>query len=35
MSDPELYDAVIIGGGKGGKTLAMYLGRHNVQNGSD
>jgi pyruvate/2-oxoglutarate dehydrogenase complex dihydrolipoamide dehydrogenase (E3) component len=27
MNDPESYDAVIIGGGKGGKTLAMYLGR--------
>ena len=27
MSNLESYDAVIIGGGKGGKTLAMYLGR--------
>ena len=27
MNDPESYDAIIIGGGKGGKTLAMYLGR--------
>ena len=27
MSDREEYDAVVIGGGKGGKTLAMYLGR--------
>jgi pyruvate/2-oxoglutarate dehydrogenase complex dihydrolipoamide dehydrogenase (E3) component len=27
MSDPEQYDAIVIGGGKGGKTLAMYLGR--------
>jgi thioredoxin reductase len=25
MSDPEQYDAIVIGGGKGGKTLAMYL----------
>src|ERR1700751_518640 len=29
MSDPEQYDAIVIGGGKGGKTLAMYLGRRN------
>ena len=29
MSDPEPYDAIVIGGGKGGKTLAMYLGRRN------
>jgi len=29
MSDPEQYDAIGIGGGKGGKTLAMYLGRRN------
>jgi probable pyridine nucleotide-disulfide oxidoreductase len=29
MNDPEPYDAVVIGGGKGGKTLAMYLGRQN------
>jgi hypothetical protein len=24
MSDPEQYDAIVIGGGKGGKTLAMF-----------
>ncbi len=29
MSDPEHYEAIVIGGGKGGKTLAMYLGRRN------
>ncbi len=29
MSDPEKYETVVIGGGKGGKTLAMYLGRRN------
>ena len=29
MSDPEQCDAIVIGGGKGGKTLAMYLGRRN------
>ena len=29
MNDPEQYDAIVIGGGKGGKTLAMYLGRRN------
>jgi pyruvate/2-oxoglutarate dehydrogenase complex dihydrolipoamide dehydrogenase (E3) component len=29
MSDAEQYDAIVIGGGKGGKTLAMYLGRRN------
>jgi pyruvate/2-oxoglutarate dehydrogenase complex dihydrolipoamide dehydrogenase (E3) component len=29
MSDTERYDAIVIGGGKGGKTLAMYLGRRN------
>jgi pyruvate/2-oxoglutarate dehydrogenase complex dihydrolipoamide dehydrogenase (E3) component len=29
MNDPEPYDAVVIGGGKGGKTLAMHLGRQN------
>jgi pyruvate/2-oxoglutarate dehydrogenase complex dihydrolipoamide dehydrogenase (E3) component len=27
MNDPKPYDAVVIGGGKGGKTLAMYLAR--------
>jgi probable pyridine nucleotide-disulfide oxidoreductase len=31
MSNPETYDAVVIGGGKGGKTLAMYLGKHNYK----
>jgi pyruvate/2-oxoglutarate dehydrogenase complex dihydrolipoamide dehydrogenase (E3) component len=29
MSDAERYAAIVIGGGKGGKTLAMYLGRRN------
>jgi probable pyridine nucleotide-disulfide oxidoreductase len=29
MSEVNEYDAVIIGGGKGGKTLATYLARHN------
>ena len=29
MNPPELYDAVVIGGGKGGKTLAMHLAREN------
>jgi pyruvate/2-oxoglutarate dehydrogenase complex dihydrolipoamide dehydrogenase (E3) component len=29
MSDAERYDTIVIGGGKGGKTLAMYLGRRN------
>lgn len=29
MSDPEQYDAIVIGGGKGGKTLATYLGKQN------
>ncbi|MBV9490806.1 MAG: mercuric reductase [Verrucomicrobia bacterium] len=29
MNPPELYDAVVIGGGKGGKTLAMHLARQN------
>ena len=29
MNDPEKYDAIVIGGGKGGKTLAMYLGKRN------
>ena len=27
MGDSEKYDAIVIGGGKGGKTLAMYLGK--------
>jgi probable pyridine nucleotide-disulfide oxidoreductase len=27
MSDSHKYDAIVIGGGKGGKTLAMYLGK--------
>jgi pyruvate/2-oxoglutarate dehydrogenase complex dihydrolipoamide dehydrogenase (E3) component len=31
MNDPEPYDAVVIGGGKGGKTLAMYLARQNFK----
>lgn len=31
MNDPETYDAVVIGGGKGGKTLAMYLARQNYK----
>jgi pyruvate/2-oxoglutarate dehydrogenase complex dihydrolipoamide dehydrogenase (E3) component len=31
MNDPEPYDAVVIGGGKGGKTLAMYLARQNYK----
>ena len=31
MNDPETYDAVVIGGGKGGKTLAMYLARENYK----
>jgi probable pyridine nucleotide-disulfide oxidoreductase len=31
MSNPEPYDAIVVGGGKGGKTLAMYLGRHNYK----
>jgi probable pyridine nucleotide-disulfide oxidoreductase len=31
MSNPEPYDAIVIGGGKGGKTLAMYLGKHNYK----
>jgi thioredoxin reductase len=33
MNDPEPYDAVVIGGGKGGKTLAMYLARQNYKTG--
>src|SRR5208283_810568 len=31
MSNTEEYEAVIIGGGKGGKTLAMYLARNNYK----
>jgi probable pyridine nucleotide-disulfide oxidoreductase len=31
MTNPEPYDAIVIGGGKGGKTLAMYLGKHNYK----
>jgi pyruvate/2-oxoglutarate dehydrogenase complex dihydrolipoamide dehydrogenase (E3) component len=31
MSDSEKYDAIVIGGGKGGKTLAMYLGKQNYK----
>jgi pyruvate/2-oxoglutarate dehydrogenase complex dihydrolipoamide dehydrogenase (E3) component len=31
MKDPETYDAVVIGGGKGGKILAMYLARQNYK----
>ena len=31
MSNTEEYDAVIIGSGKGGKILAMHLGRHNYK----
>jgi len=31
MNDPETYDAVVIGGGKGGKTLAMHLARQNYK----
>jgi hypothetical protein len=31
MSDPEKFDAIVIGGGKGGKTLAMYLGKQNYK----
>src|SRR5260370_8815282 len=31
MNDPETYDAVIIGGGKGGKDLGMYLARQNYK----
>ncbi len=29
MTNLERYDAIVIGGGKGGKTLAMHLGRQN------
>ncbi|MBV9998873.1 MAG: mercuric reductase [Verrucomicrobia bacterium] len=28
MTYPQSYEAIVIGGGKGGKTLAMYLGKH-------
>ncbi len=31
MSAPERYDAIVIGGGKGGKTLAMYLGKQSYK----
>lgn len=31
MSDNEEYDVVVIGGGKGGKALAMHLGRQNYK----
>jgi len=31
MSDSQRYDALVIGGGKGGKTLAMYLGKQNYK----
>jgi len=31
MSDPETYDAIIIGSGKGGKILATYLGKQNYK----
>ena len=31
MNDPEPYDAVVIGGGKGGKTLAMSLARQHYK----
>jgi pyruvate/2-oxoglutarate dehydrogenase complex dihydrolipoamide dehydrogenase (E3) component len=29
VSDPEKYDAIVIGSGKGGKILATYLGKQN------
>ena len=29
MNNSERYDAIVIGGGKGGKTLAMHMGRRN------
>ena len=29
MTNPEKYDAIIIGSGKGGKILATYLGKQN------
>jgi probable pyridine nucleotide-disulfide oxidoreductase len=28
MNDPESYEAIVIGSGKGGKTLAVHLGKH-------
>src|SRR6202795_3637322 len=31
MNDPETYDAIIIGSGKGGKILATYLGKQNYK----
>src|ERR1700757_4699661 len=31
MGDSEKYDAIVVGGGKGGKTLAMYLGKQNYK----
>jgi probable pyridine nucleotide-disulfide oxidoreductase len=31
MSDSERYDAIVIRGGKGRKTLAMYLGKQNYK----
>ncbi|MBV9299747.1 MAG: FAD-dependent oxidoreductase, partial [Verrucomicrobia bacterium] len=31
MKHADPYDAVVIGGGKGGKTLAMYLARQNYK----
>jgi probable pyridine nucleotide-disulfide oxidoreductase len=31
MNDPETYDAIIIGSGKGGKILATYLGKENYK----
>jgi pyruvate/2-oxoglutarate dehydrogenase complex dihydrolipoamide dehydrogenase (E3) component len=31
MSDSQRYDALVVGGGKGGKTLAMYLGKQNYK----
>ena len=31
MSDSQRYDALVVGGGKGGKALAMYLGKRNYK----
>jgi|ERR1700730_945782 hypothetical protein len=31
MSDPRRYNAIVIGSGKGGKTLAMSLGKQNCK----
>jgi pyruvate/2-oxoglutarate dehydrogenase complex dihydrolipoamide dehydrogenase (E3) component len=31
MNDAETYDAIVVGGGKGGKTLAIYLARQNYK----